>query len=150
MLGEVSETRIEKVFQEKEPFAYSFPYRSWDSMMPVFAFPLHWHEYYEILYVHSGELCATVDGKVYEARGGDIIIVSGNVLHGFFPAGVRAHVRIFQFEAKIFGECESDWGGGGGRRRGGNVHIHAENAVEQNKRRRILRKSRSAYRAYVQ
>ncbi|MFP3043105.1 AraC family transcriptional regulator [Treponema primitia] len=94
----------QKPWQEKESFAYSFPYRSWDSMMPLFTFPLHWHEYHEILYVLKGKTYASLAGETYEVSEGDIITINDSVLHGFFPSSPGTSVRIFQFESKIFNE----------------------------------------------
>jgi AraC-like DNA-binding protein len=94
----------QKPWQENESFAYSFPYRSWDSVMPLFTFPLHWHEYYEIVYVLKGKTYASLDGETYEASEKDIIIINKSILHGFFPSNPGTSVRIFQFEPKIFAE----------------------------------------------
>ncbi|GHV73720.1 AraC family transcriptional regulator [Spirochaetia bacterium] len=98
----------QKAWQEKEPFAYSFPYRSWDSVMPLFTFPLHWHDYIEILYVLKGNTYASIDGQAYEAAEGDILTINKQLLHGFFPSSPGASARIFQFEPKLFDDGDSE------------------------------------------
>ncbi|GHV33131.1 hypothetical protein AGMMS4952_24680 [Spirochaetia bacterium] len=99
-------------WQEKEPFAYSFPYRSWDNVMPLFTFPLHWHDYYEILYVLKGNTYASFDGQTYEASEGDILTINKQLLHGFFPSSPGTSARIFQFEPKLFDDGDGDlWTG---------------------------------------
>ncbi|GHV79226.1 AraC family transcriptional regulator [Spirochaetia bacterium] len=95
-------------WQEKEPFAYSFPYRSWDSVMPLFTFPLHWHDYYEILYVLKGNTYASIGGQTYEASEGDILTINKQLVHGFFPSSPGTSARIFQFESKIFNESDNE------------------------------------------
>ncbi|GHV03472.1 AraC family transcriptional regulator [Spirochaetia bacterium] len=92
----------EKVTKEK--FAYSFPFRSWDIEMPDFAYPLHYHNFYEILTVLKGETFALIDGQGYKLEAGDSIIISLDQIHGFFNSSTEMHGRIYQFAPEVFGE----------------------------------------------
>lgn len=46
--------------------------------------PRHWHESVEISYVLSGKIdLIYIDGKEYESRQGDIVIINSNAIHSF-------------------------------------------------------------------
>jgi AraC-like DNA-binding protein len=92
----------------KGKFAYSFPFRSWDIAMPDFTYPLHYHNFYEILTVLTGETCVLIDGQGYKLEEGDSIVISLNQLHGFFNSSVDMRGRIYQFTSEIFGESVSE------------------------------------------
>ena len=41
----------------------------------------HWHEEFEILYLHQGETTYRVNGQAYPVKSGDIVFVPGNAIH---------------------------------------------------------------------
>ncbi|MDR2537322.1 MAG: AraC family transcriptional regulator [Treponema sp.] len=89
-------------WQEKEEFGFSFPFRCWDSALPEFIFPSHWHEYYELVIVLDGKVQANIDGNAWEALQGDIVAINPGQLHGYPYSEKGTHLRFFQFEMGIF------------------------------------------------
>jgi AraC-like DNA-binding protein len=111
-------------WQEKEEFAASFPFRCWDSALPDFTFPLHWHEYAEIAEVLAGELIVTIDGKPYRAYQGDIVAIDGGQIHGFSRSGGSVYdgldadgtrLRFFHFDRQLFSKHDFERFDGIGR-----------------------------------
>ncbi|MDR2794114.1 MAG: helix-turn-helix domain-containing protein [Treponema sp.] len=96
-------------FYEKEKrLDRSFPFIVWDSEKPGFWFPFHWHPQVEFIYILKGRLEATVNGKSWEGKQGDIIVVDSGIIHGYSNPSPEACVRIFQFGLEIFAETLSD------------------------------------------
>jgi AraC-like DNA-binding protein/mannose-6-phosphate isomerase-like protein (cupin superfamily) len=94
---------MEKIaWQEREEFGFSLPFRCWDSALPEFVFPPHWHEYYEMFFVLTGKVTAIIDGYAREALPGDILSINPGQLHGFPHSGRGTRIRFFQFEPGIF------------------------------------------------
>lgn len=50
----------------------------------------HWHEHLELLYFARGGRDVIVDGKIYSASAGDLIIVNGGQIHSFVDNGSDA------------------------------------------------------------
>ncbi|MDR1324477.1 MAG: AraC family transcriptional regulator [Treponema sp.] len=92
----------ETAWQEKEEFGFSFPFRCWDSALPEFVFPSHWHEYYELVIVLDGKVQVKIDGDSWEASRGDIVAINLGQLHGYPCSENGTRLRFFQFEAGIF------------------------------------------------
>jgi AraC-like DNA-binding protein len=62
----------------------------------------HWHDWYEVLFVHEG--CGTffIDPFFYEMRQGDVFLVPGDVLHQTIPdAGDPFMVTVIQFHPSL-------------------------------------------------
>lgn len=58
----------------------------------------HWHNEMEFIYVDVGKLEIDVDGNVYGVKGGQIIIVSSNVMHAYLkndPGTVIWVAKVF-------------------------------------------------------
>jgi AraC-like DNA-binding protein/mannose-6-phosphate isomerase-like protein (cupin superfamily) len=89
-------------WQEKEEFGFSLPFRCWDSALPEFVFPPHWHEYYELFVVLEGKVKVVVDGAERDALCGDILSIKPGQVHGFPHSERGTRLRFFQFEAEIF------------------------------------------------
>ncbi|MDR3160432.1 MAG: AraC family transcriptional regulator, partial [Spirochaetaceae bacterium] len=83
-------------------FGFSLPFRCWDSALPDFVFPPHWHEYYELFVVLDGTVTVVVDGDAREARRGDILAINPGQLHSFPHSERGTRIRFFQFEPEIF------------------------------------------------
>jgi AraC-like DNA-binding protein/mannose-6-phosphate isomerase-like protein (cupin superfamily) len=89
-------------WQEKEEFGFSLPFRCWDSALPEFVFPSHWHEYYEMAVVLEGKVRVKIDGDAWEALRGDIVTINPGQLHGYPESENGTRLRFFQFETEIF------------------------------------------------
>jgi AraC-like DNA-binding protein/mannose-6-phosphate isomerase-like protein (cupin superfamily) len=89
-------------WQEKEAFGFSFPFRCWESDLPKFIFPLHWHEYYELFLVFEGKVKVIIDGHALEAFRGDIVSINPGQPHCFPDSESGTRLRLFQFEGGIF------------------------------------------------
>lgn len=89
-------------WQEKEDFGFSFPFRCWDSALPDFLFPPHWHEYYELALVLEGKVHAIIDGYGLDVFSGDIVSINPRQLHSFPYSDEGTRIRFFQFEREIF------------------------------------------------
>ncbi|MDR2052338.1 MAG: AraC family transcriptional regulator [Treponema sp.] len=89
-------------WQEKEEFGFSLPFRCWDSALPEFVFPPHWHEYYELFLVLDGKVSVIIDGYAREALRGDIMSINPGQLHSFPHSERGTRIRFFQFEPGIF------------------------------------------------
>jgi AraC-like DNA-binding protein/mannose-6-phosphate isomerase-like protein (cupin superfamily) len=93
-------------WEEKEEFALQVPFRCWDTAIPVFTFPLHWHEYYEVVFALEGNLVMSVDGEVFDVQHGDIVSIESGLLHGFFQSAPGTRLRLFQFPQYVFSKKE--------------------------------------------
>lgn len=89
-------------WQEKEEFGFSIPFRCWDSALPEFVFPPHWHEYYELFFVLDKKVTVIVDGYTREVLRGDILSIHPGQLHSFPHSEQGARIRFFHFEPGIF------------------------------------------------
>jgi AraC-like DNA-binding protein len=93
-------------WEEKEDFALQVPFRCWDTALPVFTFPLHWHEYHEVAFALKGNLVMSIDGEVLAVRPGDIVSIESGLLHGFFQSEPGTRLRFFQFPRDVFSKKE--------------------------------------------
>jgi AraC-like DNA-binding protein len=95
------------IWQEKEAFGFAFPFRCWDSMLPDFTYPAHWHEYYEIILGLKGKVAVTIDGITEDIAPGDIVSVDPGQVHGFPQSEPGTRLRFFQFEGRIFSKDDN-------------------------------------------
>lgn len=60
-----------------------FPFTVYNGKIPeyIHAFPLHWHDEMEIIYVDDGQGIVTVQSSRYEVKRGDIIVVPLQTVH---------------------------------------------------------------------
>jgi AraC-like DNA-binding protein len=96
----------QKPWHQQEKLDPSFPFRLWDSSMQGFSF--HWHELLEIVYILNGKMSISVDGKVFEARKADIVIINSKTVHGFFNSSQGTRIVIFQFGLGLFDQSLVD------------------------------------------
>lgn len=70
--------------EKREHKTKDFPlaYYHIDEFHPRYCMPFHWHQEAEILYVSSGTLKIYLDEREYDLSEGDILYISGGVLHG--------------------------------------------------------------------
>jgi AraC-like DNA-binding protein len=94
---------------EKKGFKTTAPIIVWHNDQPMF--PSHWHDCFEILYIHKGSLQISLNGVVYEAGGediGNIVMVNSGVVHKFFDVKSKTVVSGLQFPITFFDECFID------------------------------------------
>lgn len=60
-----------------------FPYIVYHGKIPDFidAYPLHWHDEAELIYVTKGQVCITVWSDTYVVQSGDLIILMPHTIH---------------------------------------------------------------------
>jgi AraC-like DNA-binding protein len=89
-------------WQQKEEFGFSFPFRCWESASQDFIYPPHWHEYYEIFVVLRGKMTVNVDGDIWDAYEGDIVLLDPGRLHSFLSSEPETCIRFFHFAESFF------------------------------------------------
>ena len=64
-----------------------FPFELYnlDKGHPKYKMAFHWHSSVELVRVLSGKLTVTLDDRVFEAQGGDILFFNSEVIHGATP-----------------------------------------------------------------
>lgn len=60
-----------------------FPFTVYNGKIPeyIHAFPLHWHDEMEIIYIEDGQGIVTVQSSRYEVKRGDIVVVPLQTVH---------------------------------------------------------------------
>jgi mannose-6-phosphate isomerase-like protein (cupin superfamily) len=97
----------QKPWYQKKKMDSAFPFTVSDC--PIRNFTLHWHEPIEILYVSHGRMSASIEGHVFEAREGDIVVINSGFLHGISNVlGKDAMHFNFQFGLEIFDQALVD------------------------------------------
>jgi AraC-like DNA-binding protein len=84
-----------------------FPFIAWSSQDATF--PPHWHDFFEMMYIIKGGLYVSINDTVYEAEGGDIIMVNSGFLHSYFDTKPRTEIFGLQFSINFFDECFINW-----------------------------------------
>ncbi|SFJ55572.1 AraC-type DNA-binding protein [Paenibacillus sp. UNC496MF] len=74
---------VRKNFESLPDFPFSLTFR--DTKTPQNELPNHFHDWYELVYVHSGKGSFFIDRTIYEMRRGDLFIIPGNTIHRAFP-----------------------------------------------------------------
>ncbi|WP_322169682.1 AraC family transcriptional regulator [Acutalibacter caecimuris] len=67
----------------------AFPYSVYHGRIPdwLSAFPLHWHESFELIYCNCGNLRASIWGQPYTLRAGDLLVILPHAVHSIEQAG---------------------------------------------------------------
>lgn len=73
----------EKSFSNDSIFPFELVYK--DTKEVEVELPYHFHEWYEIVYVYSGEGKFFIDQSILKMEEGDIFIIPGNTLHNAIP-----------------------------------------------------------------
>jgi AraC-like DNA-binding protein len=92
---------------EKKPLVITFPFLAWNN--DKVAFPPHWHDFFEVLYIAKGGLYASAGKTVYEAGTGDIVMVKPGIIHSFFNVKPKTEVFGIQFTITFFDESFIDY-----------------------------------------
>jgi AraC-like DNA-binding protein len=94
---------MEKIpWHEKKEFGFALPFCCWESELPKFIFPHHWHECYELILVLDGKVDVVIDGYALEAFRNDIVSINPGQMHGFPNSENGTRLRFFQFETGVF------------------------------------------------
>jgi mannose-6-phosphate isomerase-like protein (cupin superfamily) len=83
----------------------SFPFRAWN--YEIKDCPPHWHEHLEIIYVLRGKVTAHINGQIYKAVPGDIILINTNLVHQI-DAIPETEIYVFQFGLELFDQTLND------------------------------------------
>ncbi|MCC2684432.1 MAG: AraC family transcriptional regulator [Paenibacillaceae bacterium] len=62
----------------------------------------HWHDWYEVLFVHEG--CGTffIDPSFYEMKQGDVFLLPGGIIHQTIPDRLQSYtVSVIQFDPEL-------------------------------------------------
>jgi AraC-like DNA-binding protein len=54
----------------------------------------HYHDYYEIYYLLSGERCIYIENRVYDVKKGSILFINKNDIHRTVDTGIPNHERM--------------------------------------------------------
>lgn len=61
-------------------------------------FPPHWHEYIELLYFESGSADIHLNGKLYQAKSGDLVIINSKEAHRIESFVKDTQYKVIQFD----------------------------------------------------
>lgn len=61
----------------------------------------HWHEYIELLYFESGSANIYLNGKLYEAQTGDLVIINSREAHHILSHDLETSYIVIQFDPDI-------------------------------------------------
>jgi AraC-like DNA-binding protein len=90
------------VWQEKDRFDFDFPFLCWDSLLPEFVYPNHWHTYYEIITVLKGSVIITIDGDSIAVTQNDIVLIDPGQVHAVPQTDSGTMLRFYHFDGQIF------------------------------------------------
>lgn len=74
---------LRKQFNADPAFPFSITYH--DRKNYKTELPDHLHDWYELVYVHSGKGVFFIDQTIYDMRAGDLFVIPGNTIHRSFP-----------------------------------------------------------------
>lgn len=90
------ETRYEDIAADKnlKYGFWCFIQKSYNNQ--ILATP-HWHEYIELLYFENGSADVYLNGKLYKAKSGDLVIINSKEVHL-----IESHVKDTQYKVIQF------------------------------------------------
>lgn len=74
---------INKPLSASPSFPFSFVYR--DTKTEQSELPDHFHDWYELVYVHAGKGTFFIDQTFYDMQSGSLFIIPSNTIHRAFP-----------------------------------------------------------------
>jgi AraC-like DNA-binding protein len=89
-------------YHEKKKLEVMFPFLSWE--IDTRSFPLHWHDFFEIMEISKGGMCVFIDDSIFEASAGDMVMINSGAVHGFFDSQPGTIIEGFQFDITLFDE----------------------------------------------
>lgn len=72
-------------------------------------FPIHWHEYVEVIYLQCRRMTAVVDADTYELLPGDLLIINSGALHMTKTYDCGTRYLLLQVSAKRLQEFFPDF-----------------------------------------
>lgn len=94
-------------FDKKRHGTVSFPveYYYVDSTHPRYDMAFHWHNEWELLRVIKGEFLITLNDKQWSIKEGEIVLISGETLHGGKPFNCVYECLVFDLYG-LFGKMD--------------------------------------------
>jgi AraC-like DNA-binding protein len=74
---------LRKTFDPREAFPFAMTYR--DTKSPLAELPDHVHDWYELVYVHTGRGTFLIDRALYDMKAGDLYAIPVNCVHRAVP-----------------------------------------------------------------
>ncbi|SDX98330.1 AraC family transcriptional regulator [Paenibacillus sp. CF384] len=74
---------IRKQFDAQPSFPFAFTFKDRKTLQREL--PDHLHDWFELVYVHSGKGAFFIDRTIYDMNQGDLFIIPGNTIHRAFP-----------------------------------------------------------------
>ncbi|MBP3964620.1 AraC family transcriptional regulator [Paenibacillus lignilyticus] len=74
---------IRKHFDAQPSFPFAFTFKDRKTLQREL--PDHLHDWFELVYVYSGEGTFFIDRTIYDMNKGDLFIIPGNTIHRAFP-----------------------------------------------------------------
>ncbi len=89
--------------EKREHKTKDFPlaYYHIDEFHPRYCMPFHWHQESEILYVSSGTLKIYLDEREYNLAAGDVLYISGGILHGAQPTNCVYECVVYDLDSLL-------------------------------------------------
>ncbi len=87
-----------------------FPFQIYylDKAHPRYEMVFHWHNFIEIIKVHTGSLRLVLNNKTYIAKAGDVFIINPDVVHGATPTDCTYTCFLFNPEFLKNGNTQLD------------------------------------------
>ena len=79
-------------------FNFPIAYYHQTPLSPRYFMPYHWHPHMEIMRIISGSFNLTLDSNTVQYHAGDVIFISGGVLHGGEPVDCVYDCIVFDLE----------------------------------------------------
>ena len=79
-------------------FNFPIAYYHQTPLSPRYHMPYHWHTHYEIMRIISGSFHLTLDNETFTYRAGDVIFITGGVLHGGEPENCVYECIVFDLD----------------------------------------------------
>ena len=79
-------------------FNFPIAYYHQTPLSPRYHMPYHWHTHYEIMRIISGSFHLTLDNETFTYRAGDVIFITGGVLHGGEPENCIYECIVFDLD----------------------------------------------------
>lgn len=89
----------------------SFPYSVYHGNIPewIRSFPLHWHDYFELIYCAAGQIQVTILGTAYPLSENDLIVILPHAVHSIEQYGtLGGEYYNIMFHPSLFQGSEDD------------------------------------------
>lgn len=97
----LSQNNFENLFHDSDGYPVVLSYDS-----QVAEFPMHWHNYAEIMYLMKGQISLEVAGALYHMNENEILFIWPGELHAILPNN-RPRTTVLQFDAGLITQIPS-------------------------------------------